>query len=309
MNVTLRQLEAFVAVAEAGNFSRAAEQLHVAQSAVSVLVRELERKLDIRLFDRTTRRVELTDAGIEFRATAEKLIADLDHAVQHTRDLVERKRGRIIVAAPPLLAAALLPEAIAAFRRLYPGVSVSLIDARTDEIVSKVKSGQADIGVGTFSLEEEGLSRTKLTKDALMLFCEGSHPMTSVPNPRWRDLKGLPLITLTRDSGIRALVESGYETANLTLDRPAFEVSQIATALALVEAGLGVTILPTYALVSCKNRNILALPLSHPAISREILAITRSGRSLPPAGTDFIQLLQRNAKLRRETQTPIPKLR
>lgn len=307
MNVTLRQLEAFVAVAEAGNFSRAAEQLHVAQSAVSVLVRELERKLDIRLFDRTTRRVELTDAGIEFRATAQKLIADLDHAVQHTRDLVERKRGRIIVAAPPLLAAALLPEAISAFRRLYPGVSVSLIDARTDEIVSKVKSGQADIGVGTFSRQEEGLSRTKLTKDTLMLFCEGSNAMASVTTPRWRDLKGLALITLTRDSGIRALVESGYETANLTLDRPAFEVSQIATALALVEAGLGVTILPTYALVSCKHRNILAHPLSHPSISREIVAITRSGRSLPPAGTDFIQLLQRNAKLRRETQTPIRK--
>lgn len=304
MNVTLRQLEAFVAVAEAGNFSRAADQLHVAQSAVSVLVRELERKLDIRLFDRTTRRVELTDAGIEFRATAEKLIADLDHAVQHTRDLVERKRGRIVVAAPPLLATALLPEAIAAFRRLNPGVSVSLIDARTDEIVDRVKSGQADIGVGTFSLDEEGLSRTKLTKDTLMLFCEGSHPMACARNPKWRDLKGHPLITLTRDSGIRALVESGYKAASISIDRPAYEVSQIATALALVEAGLGMTILPTYALVSCKNRNISAQPLSQPAISREILAITRAGRSLPPAGTDFIQLLQRNAKLRRETQTP-----
>jgi len=304
MNVTLRQLQAFVAVADSGNFSRAAERLHVAQSAVSVLVRELERKLNIRLFDRTTRRVELTDAGIEFRATAEKLIADLEHAVQHTHDLVERKRGRIIVAAPPLLATALLPDAIAAFQRQYPGVSVSLIDARTDEIVARVRSGQADIGVGTFAADEDGLSRTRLTKDTLMLFCEASHSMATAAQPRWRDLKGLPLVTLTRDSGIRALVESGYEAATLAVERPAFEVSQIATVLALVEAGLGVAILPTYALVSCKNRNIVARPLSHPTISREIIAVTRSGRSLPPAGSDFIQLLQRNAKLRRETQTP-----
>ena len=304
MDVTLRQLQAFVAVAEAGNFSRAAEKLHVAQSAVSVLVRELERKLNIRLFDRTTRRVELTDAGEEFRATAEKLIADLEHGVQLTQDLVERKRGRIVVAAPPLLATALLPDVIAAFQKQFPGVSVSLIDARTDEIVSRVKSGQADIGIGTFPADEEGLSRTRLTRDALMLFSEASHVIAALTQPRWRDMKGRPLVTLTRDSGIRALVESGYEAAGLTLGRPAFEVSQITTVLALVEAGLGIAILPTYALVSCKNRNIVARPLSHPTISRDVVIITRSGRTLPPAGGNFIQLLQRDAKLRNATKTP-----
>lgn len=301
MNVTFRQLQAFVAVAESGNFSRAAEKLHVAQSAVSVLVRELERKLNIRLFDRTTRRVELTDAGVEFRATAEKLIADLEHAVQHTHDLVERKRGRIVVAAPPLLATTLLPDTIAAFRRRFPGVSVSLIDARTDEILSCVKSGQADIGVGTFSADEEGFSRTRLTRDTLMLFSEVKDAVATLTQPRWRDMKGRALVTLTRDSGIRALVESGYEAAGLTLDRPAYEVSHITTVLSLVEAGLGIAILPTYALVSCKNRNIVARPLSHPTISRDVVAITRSGRTLPPAGGNFIQLLQRNAKLRPES--------
>jgi DNA-binding transcriptional LysR family regulator len=303
MNVTLRQLQAFVAVAESGNFSRAAERLHVAQSAVSVLVRELERKLNIRLFDRTTRRVELTDAGLEFRATAEKLITDLEHAVQNTHDLVERKRGRIIVAAPPLLAAALLPETISTFQKQYPGISIALIDARTNEIVQRVKTGQADIGVGTFAMDEEGLSRTRLTKDTLTLFCERSHSIASMAQVRWRDLKRLPLITLTRESGIRALVESGYESANLTIDRPAYEVSQITTALALVEAGLGISILPTYALVSCKNRSIVARPLSQPTITREVVAVTRSGRSLPPAGSDFIQLLQRTAKLRNQAAT------
>lgn len=92
----------------------------------------------------------------------------------------------------------------------------------------------------------------------------------------------------------------------MTPEKPAFEVSQITTVLALVEADLGIAILPTYALVTCKNREIVARPLSHPTIAREIVVITRRGRSLPPAGTDFIQLLQRNAKLRRQTQTPTP---
>src|SRR5512146_1724896 len=102
MNITLRQLQAFVAVAGAGGFTGAAEHLHVAQSVVSILVKELEAELGIRLFDRTTRRVELTEAGREFQANAQRLIADLDHAVRQTQDLVERKRGRIAVAAPPL---------------------------------------------------------------------------------------------------------------------------------------------------------------------------------------------------------------
>src|SRR6185295_8282004 len=98
MNITLRQLQAFVAVAATGNFTQAARRMLVAQSAVSVLVRDLEGDLGIRLFDRTTRRVELTAAGVECRATAEKLIADLDDAIRHTHDLVERPRGRITVA-------------------------------------------------------------------------------------------------------------------------------------------------------------------------------------------------------------------
>src|SRR4051812_23779186 len=149
MNVTFRQLQAFAAVAAAGSFTRAAERLHVTQSAVSVLIRELEADLGIRLFDRTTRRVEITEAGIDFRAGAEKLIADMEHAVRHTHDLVERKRGRITVAAPPLLAAAFLPRTIQAFQRAYPGIRVALIDVPTDQIVSRVKSGEADLGVGT----------------------------------------------------------------------------------------------------------------------------------------------------------------
>src|SRR5580704_14098706 len=103
MNITLRQLEAFVAVADTRNFTRAAQRLHTAQSAISLLIKELETDLGVRLLDRTTRHVELTDPGIEFRGYAEKLIADLDHAVRHTHELVERKRGRIAIAAPPFL--------------------------------------------------------------------------------------------------------------------------------------------------------------------------------------------------------------
>ena len=96
MAVTLRQIQAFLAVAELGTFTKAAERLHMAQPALSQLVRDLEQALGIRLFDRTTRRVELTEGGREFQGASAKIVHDLDLAIQNANDLAERRRGRII---------------------------------------------------------------------------------------------------------------------------------------------------------------------------------------------------------------------
>jgi DNA-binding transcriptional LysR family regulator len=294
MNITLRQLHAFVAVALVGSFSRAAERLHMGQSAVSVLVRELETELGLRLFDRTTRRVELTDAGREFRVDAERLIAELDRSVRHTRDLVERRRGRITVATTPLLASALLSRVIVEFRDAFPGVQVALNDLRTDQVVARVKSGDVDLGVGTFAPDEDGVYSSHLLRDRLMLFCAADHPLARNTKPRWKDLKGLPLVSLTRDSGIRALVDRGYEDAGLVA-RPDYELSQISTVLAMVEVGLGISVLPTHALHSSRYRRVSARTLGMPEVSRDIVLISRRGRSLPPAADDFIAVLRRYA--------------
>ncbi len=290
MNVTLRQLQALLAVAEQGSFSRAAERLHVTQSAVSVLVRELERELRLRLFDRTTRRVEPTPAGAAFAAQAAKLVADLDLAVRHAHDLAELRRGRLTVAAPPLLAATLLPGAIAAFRSSHPGVRVELVDTRTDLIVAQVRAGEADLGVGTFQAGEDGIERVHLAADRLVAVCPGGHALAGAAPLPWPALAGWPLITLTRDSGIRSLVEYGFEAAGAALDI-AFEVNQITTALALAAAGLGVAVLPAYAMASPQSAGLMARPLEAPAVVRDVVAIHRSGRALAPAAAAFVTAL------------------
>jgi DNA-binding transcriptional LysR family regulator len=295
MNITLRQLQAFVAVAETKNFTRAAQRLHIAQSAISLLIKELESDLGIRLLDRTTRHVELTDPGIEFRAYAEKLIADLDHAVRHTHELVERKRGRIAVAAPPYLATILLPLVIAEFQEEFAGIQIVLIDARTDQIVTRVVAGEADIGVGTFREDVDSITRTVLARDDLMAFYQSKHPLAAIRRPTWNHLRDYPSIMLTRESGIRALVEEGYAAAQIPI-KPSYEVAQITTALALVEAGLGVSVLPSYALVSCRNRRIAARTLSSPAISRNVEVISCLGRTPPPATSEFVRRIQTHAR-------------
>jgi DNA-binding transcriptional LysR family regulator len=295
MDVTFKQIQAFVAVAETSSFSRAADLLGVAQSRISVLIRDLEREFGIRLFDRTTRRMELTVAGRDLRPHAEKLIADLKHAVEDTHALGERRRGRLTVAAPPLLMDALIPRLLVPFKHDYPGVRVVMIDARTERIVEAVKTGQADIGIGTFAQHEEGLVRTRLASDPLMLFCQEMHPLASVKRPRWQDISGTPLITLTRESGVRPLVDYGCNASGIAA-QVEYEVALVTTALALVEVGLGVSVLPANAISAARHRPIVARPLSHPAVLREISMISRHGRSLSPAAAEWVSRLQRDMK-------------
>lgn len=291
MAVTLRQIQAFLAVAEQGTFTKAAERLHMAQPALSQLVRELERELGIRVLDRTTRRVELTEGGREFHGAALKIVQDLDTAVLNANGLAERRRGRIVVAVPPLLAAVIMPPTIVALQEKYPGLQVAIVDARSDLVVEAVRFGRADCGVGTFSALEDNIERSPLTRDSLMLFCGPASRFAANEAVLWRDLAEEPLITLTRDSGIRLLVEVGYESAEITL-KPAYEVTQITTALALVEAGLGIAVLPTYAR-AVAPASVLARPLAEPSIARDIVMIRPSGRSVSPGLSAFETLLRR----------------
>jgi DNA-binding transcriptional LysR family regulator len=295
MKITLKQIEGFLAVAEVGNFSSASRRLNIAQPALSQAIKDLEAELAVRLFDRTTRRVELTDAGREFQRSASKVLEELEHAVGNVHDLAERRRGRLRIAAPPLLAAVVLPQAIAEFRNRFPGISVQLADVGTEQIVEAVRSGKADCGLGTFSPAEDGIERTPLIRDSLMLFCGHASVFGGATSVGWRELAEQPLITLTRDSGIRLLVEVGFEAAEIPL-KPAYEVTQITTAIALVEAGLGVSVLPTYALAAARHRKVTGKLLTDPGISREVVLIHATGRSVSPAVSAFSTVVRRYAQ-------------
>lgn len=295
MSVSFRQISAFLAVAENGSFTRAAEQIGLAQPALSQMVRDLEATLGLRLFDRTTRRVELTDGGREFRDAVSKVIDDLDFAVRSARDLAGRRRGRISVAAPPLLATVLLPTIIREFNATNPYIQVVVLDVAPKSLAECVRSGQADCGIGTFSPGEPNIERVHLARDSLAAFFP---PVDRPPTAkmRWEDLGAQPLITLTPESGIRRLVELGFETAKIPFN-PAFEVTHVTTALALVAAGLGYAVLPTYANVEARARNLAACALMEPSISRDIVLIHASGRSLSPAVLAFIPVLQKYSRL------------
>ncbi|GAA0605137.1 LysR family transcriptional regulator [Paenochrobactrum glaciei] len=291
MRIALKQIEAFLAVAEHKSFSAAARHMGVAQPALSTMIREMESELGVRMFDRTTRRVELTQAGEEFRASSSKVMEDLGHAIQNTRDLAARKRGRIRIAASPLLSSAIVPFAIAAFHKDYPGINIEVLDAPNQDIREEVVANNADCGLGTFSAHEEGIERTVLMRDNLGLFMPADHPLAGNAFVRWDDLPQWPLIAMSRNSGIRRLMELGAEQASQIL-HPKFEASMVTTALAFVGAGLGVAVLPTYAMSRADQYNLVSRPLVDPTVSRDLCLIRASGKSLSPAVSSFISVLR-----------------
>ena len=295
MNVTFRQVEVFLAVAELGSFTKAAERLKLAQPALSQNVRDLETELGLRLFDRTTRKVELTSGGREFQSAAVQIVKDLKDAVRNAHATSKRQRGRLLIATPPLLASAILPLAIVEFRALFPNITVEIVDVPTHEIVEQVRSGQVDCGLGTFLPNEVGIERLTLAKDDLMIFCAHDSEFAIPPTYSWTDLSGLPLIALTRESGIRRLVELGYEKADILMD-PAFEVSQIATALAFVEAKLGFSVLPAYAISQIRDRKIVVRALENPCLGRDISIIHATGRSASPSVVAFQPIIRKVAR-------------
>ena len=294
MNITLRQLHGFKAVADLGTFTAAAQRLKVAQPALSLNIRDLESELGAKLFDRTTRRVELTAAGREFLQSVDKLIVDLERAVQNARDLADRKRGRLVVAAPPLLAALIVPGAVADYRKRFPAIEVSVIDAQTNIIVDKVRSGEADCGIGTFAEAEEGIRREILFEDALMAWCPAQSQCARSSRLAWKDLPAGQLIAMTRDSRIRFLVDQAYQSIGQTV-RPAYEVSHMTTAIMMVEAGLGVAVLPAYVWGFARVLNVVSKVLSEPEVRREVAIIQASGRSLSPAAEAFLTYLGKRA--------------
>ena len=160
-NLTLRQLRAFAAVADQGSFTAAATRMHLTQSALSVLVRELERELGARLFDRHTRRVLLTEAGQELLPYATRVLADLEQAAGAVAGLRDKSRGRLRLAVPQLMASTLGARAIAAFHRQHPGIAIELHDTPTDQLVAQVLAGEVELAIGVEVPASADIQRTR----------------------------------------------------------------------------------------------------------------------------------------------------
>lgn len=297
MNVTLRQLRAFVAVAEAHHFTRAADKLQLSQSTVSTLVRELEENLGLRLFDRHTRMLRLTPAGSEILPLARKALADLDSVIGSSDQLKTLGRGRVSVAASSLQAALMLPHLLREYALQYPGVKINLYDVSQLEVLEMVRAGEVDFGIGTESGSQHDLIARPLTHDAFMAVMPIDHPLMRKRDVTWRDLKDAPLIGPRQGNPLREQLDFALAREGITLTN-VFEISVPLTILGMVESGLGIGILTSTGRRLALAMGLAARKITGPVINREISLLFHAERSLSPAAQNFRDLLiERRAEL------------
>jgi DNA-binding transcriptional LysR family regulator len=293
---TIRQLRAFVAVHQLRKLSAAAEKLFVTQSAVSMLIRQLEDGLGTRLFDRTTRSLQATAAANEMLPAAERILRDVDSLSADFRELAQLQRGRICLAITPTLASFLLPEAIRRFGEAHPCVRVVVDDCAPDQFVARILGEHVDFGIGTPERPGAEVETQTLMRDHLSLVCARGHALAASKKPvRWADLAGHPVITVRPGYGIRPLIDATAAQAGVALD-VINEVSFLSTALWMTASGMGPSIMPSAFARAAGDAALVVRSLTAPRVSRDVFVVTKRGRSLSAASRSFIETLRRALK-------------
>jgi DNA-binding transcriptional LysR family regulator len=288
MNISTRQLRAFLTLAEHKSFTRAAALTHLSQPAFSALIRSLEESLGQRLFHRSTRHVELTAEGIAFEVSARRVLAEFDGALAGARDLAARRRGRVAIALLPSLAAGWLPALLAEFRAAHPGIELEVADVLSEACIERVRAGQADFAIAAIRADTPELRAELFCTDRFHLVCPRGHPLATADRLRARDLAPYPFIHLSRTSSVRQYLDAAVHPLQMST---LLEVDQLATVMGMVRAGLGISAVPALALFHFRQPGIVTRPLGWAGLTRRIYLVRRRDRSLSLAAESLHALV------------------
>ena len=289
---SLRQLQVFRSVYQLRKISAAAEQLALTQSAVSMVLKQMEEGFGIRLFERTTRSLRPTPAADEALVAIERILRDVEHLGAGLRDLSALRRGSVSVAVTPTLGEIVLPAALERFRRAHPGIRVVVDDCSPEQFIARITGEQVDLGIGTPEEAAADVDTWPLISDQLAVVCRSDHALAGKSSVRWSDLQGQPIITVRPGYGIRPLIDRSAAAAGVVLEVAA-EVSYLSTAVWMVAAGQGVAIMPSAYARESQARQLVVHKLTRPRVSRDIAIVAKRGRTLPAAARAFIAELER----------------
>ncbi|MFI8748668.1 LysR family transcriptional regulator [Vreelandella lionensis] len=277
--MTVKQLRAFLAVAQTLSFTQACERLHLSQPALSLAIKGLEDSLGGKLLIRSTRSVRLTPEGESLLPLAKHLLAQWDNTEERLRQRFTLQLGRLSVAAMPSFACNLLPSALVKFRQQYPKINVTVHDVINEEVTDMVRSRQVEIGIA-FSPEGQGsLSFTPLFEDQFVAVVPPTSPLAHRDTLPWTQLLENDFITLQRPSMVRRLLEQ--ELGKRHIDLPvAFESHQLSTVGRMVAEGLGVSAVPSMCIQQMHELGARCVPLVEPSIACRVGILTQEELSV-----------------------------
>lgn len=289
--MTVKQLRAFLAVAQSLSFAQACERLHLSQPALSLAIKTLEESLGGPLLVRTTRSVALTPEGEILLPIAQRLLADWDNAEELLRQHFTLQLGRVAIAAMPSFAANRLPQAIKAFRDQHPKINVTVHDVINEQVVDMVRDRRVELGVVLEPDSLDGLQFRALYLDRFVAVVPPDSSLTARNEVSWSDLRGEPFIALQRPSAVRRLIEA--QVGQLTVT---FESHQFTTIGRMVGQGLGVSIVPSICTQQMLELGGRCIPMANPTVERPIGLIQRSGIKLSAAAQALADTIERSAR-------------
>lgn len=282
INFDLNDLQAFRAVAELGNFRRAAEAVHISQPAFSRRIEKLEDALGVRLLERTTRRVTLTAVGRDFAKKVQLLLDDLDSTLLGIRGVSATRMGLVTLACVPSTVYYTVSRVVKDFRQSYPRIRVKVMDAGASQVLAAVVRGEADFGINFMGSQEPEIDFQPLAEDRFVLACRRDHPLARRRRVAWAELSQHDVVAVAQTSGNRLLVDQALARENLQLTSVC-EAQHVTGQLGLVEAGLGVAAVPAMAMPGRGHPTLASVALDSPVVTRRMGLIRRSGRTLAPA--------------------------
>jgi len=293
-DLTARQLHAVLAVAEYNSFIAAASFLKTSQPALTRTIKRVEDVLGVRLFDRSTRRVAITAAGKEFVAVAERMLNDLRISVGSMREIGAEQRGRIIVSSIMSVANGLFPAIVAKYRASRPGVEIVLREGVHGTVLEDVRGGAADLGATYVDDVPDFVAAKRMSREVFEVILPRNHPLIKTSkraSVTLGELVGFPLVSLPFESRTRRIIDGAASTAGYTLQHAA-TVTQFATMMSFVRAGVGIAIIPSGAVAGLLGKDLAILALSKPRLSRDVGLIWLRDRELTPAARGFAAVVE-----------------
>ena len=291
----LRQLRYFNAVATHGSFTRAALELNLAQSAVSQQVRRLERELGVELLDRTTRRVELTQAGEIALTRSTRVLSEVEALTSELDELSGLLRGTLVVGGVLAAGGIDLPALLLEFRQLHPQVEVQLREGTAADMVERLHRDEIDAAIAMVDPADapDDLSVERVGEERLVLAMSPADELGTRKRVRFADLHGRPFVSFRVGSAVRGVVDQAFAEAGIE-PRIAFETNDLSMMRAVVARGLGVAVVPE-TVAAWGGPGLEWKPLT-PPLRRAVSLVWRRARHQPPAAAAFLAFVMAAAR-------------
>ena len=287
-NVSFRQVQIFVCIAQSHTFAQAAEKMCLSQPALSSAIKKMESQLGGLLFSRTTRKVELSPEGRQFLPVAKRLIGDWQDAFSDLHNLFSLGRGKLSIAAMPSFAAGLLPGILQQFKTEFPNIKLSVADVVMESVIKDVQAGRAEIG---FSFEHEkmdGLEFHPILTDNFIAVLPVNHPLSEHRILSWSQIALYPFVAMNKGSAIRQWIDSFMEINHLSLNI-VVEASQLATLGQFVKHDLGVSVVPALCQEQMLSKELLCLRIHQSGLSKRVGIIRQKNGNLSSVASSFWQ--------------------